>query len=88
MALPVEECAGDPAIRNRTTRIQSGRDSRARLGGQRVIPYPIMVKITVEYDEAAMILIEAICRFVYPELPMEEAFGQIIVDALREKQSE
>ncbi len=47
-----------------------------------------MVKIEVEYDETAMSIIEAICKFAYPELPMEEAFGQLIVDALRERQSE
>ena len=86
MALPVEECAIQHSKPHDADSI--GTRFPRKVGRSARNPYPIMVKITVEYDEAAMILIEAICRFVYPELPMEEAFGQIIVDALREKQSE
>ena len=44
--------------------------------------------ITVAYTQREMILITAICQLFYPELPTNEALGQIIVDVLREKQAE
>ena len=50
--------------------------------------------ITVTYTQREMILIKALAvsstrrSSFYPELPTNEALGQIIVDVLREKQAE